>query len=42
VPGDNVVSIIGGHRARFVRLNVLEPHVSNGSVVLAMAEMQVG
>ena len=41
VPGDNVVSIIGGHRARFVRLNVLEPHVSNGSVVLAMAEMQV-
>jgi signal transduction histidine kinase len=41
LPGDNVVSIIGGHRARFVRLNVLEPHVSNGSVVLAMAEMQV-
>jgi hypothetical protein len=41
VPGDNVVSIIGGHRARLVRLNVLEPHVSNGSVVLAMAEMQV-
>jgi signal transduction histidine kinase len=41
VPGDNVVSIIGGHRARFVRLNVLEPHVSNGSVVLALAEMQV-
>lgn len=41
VPGDNVVSIIGGHRARFVRLNVLEPHVSNGSVVLAMAEIQV-
>ena len=41
VPGDNVVSIIGGHRARFVRLNVLDPHVSNGSVVLAMAEMQV-
>jgi len=41
VPGDNVVSIIGGHRARFVRLNVLEPHVSNGSVVLAMAEVQV-
>jgi hypothetical protein len=37
VPGDNVVSIIGGHRARYVRLNVLEPHVSNGSVVLAMA-----
>lgn len=41
VPGDSVVSIIGGHRARFVRLNVLDPHVSNGSVVLAMAEMQV-
>ena len=41
VPGDNVVSIVGGHRARFVRLNVVEPHVSNGSVILAMAEMQV-
>lgn len=41
VPGDNVVTIIGGHRARFVRLSVLDPHVSNGSVVLAMAEMQV-
>lgn len=41
LPGDNVVSIIGGHRARFVRLNVLDPHVSNGSVILAMAEMQV-
>lgn len=40
VPGDNVVSIVGGHWARFVRLNVLEPHVSNGSVILAMAEMQ--
>lgn len=41
VPGDNVVTIVSGHRARFVRLQVLEPHVSNGSVVLAMAEMQV-
>lgn len=42
LPGDNVVSIIGGgHRARFVRLNVLDPHVSNGSVILALAEMQV-
>lgn len=41
VPGDNVVTIISGHRGRFVRLQVLEPHVSNGSVVLAMAEMQV-
>lgn len=41
LPGDNVVTIIGGHRARFVRLSVLDPHVSNGSVVLALAEMQV-
>lgn len=41
VPGDNVVTIVSGHRARFVRLQVLEPHVSNGSVVLALAEMQV-
>lgn len=41
VPGDNVVTIVSGHRARFVRLQVLEPHVSNGSVVLAIAEMQV-
>ncbi|GEP45490.1 hypothetical protein BGE01nite_47810 [Brevifollis gellanilyticus] len=42
VPGDNVVTIpAGGRQARFVRLNVLDPHVSNGSVVLAMAEMQV-
>ncbi|MGV3660530.1 MAG: ATP-binding protein [Prosthecobacter sp.] len=41
-PGDNPVSIVaGGKHARFVRLNALEPHVSNGSVVLAMAEMQV-
>lgn len=42
VPGDNVVTIpAGGRRARFVRLNVLDPHVSNGSVILALAEMQV-
>lgn len=42
LPGDNPVSIVAdGKRARFVRLNVLEPHVSNGSVVLALAEMQV-
>ncbi len=41
LPGDNVVTIISGHRARYVRLNVLEPHVSNGSAVLAMAEMQI-
>lgn len=41
-PGDNVVSIIAGNRsARYVRLSVLDPHVSNGSVVLAMAEMEV-
>lgn len=41
-PGDNVVAI-GTHNqsARFVRLRVLEPHVSNGSAVLALAEMQV-
>jgi signal transduction histidine kinase len=42
LPGDNVVTIPGGgHRAQFVRLNVLDPHVSNGSVILALAEMQV-
>ena len=41
LPGDNVVTLVGAHRARFVRLQVLDPHVSNGSVVLAMAEMQV-
>lgn len=42
LPGDNVVTIPGGgNRARYVRLNVLEPHVSNGSAVLALAEMQV-
>ncbi len=42
LPGDNPVSIVaGGRRARFVRLHALEPHVSNGGVVLALAEMQV-
>jgi len=41
LPGDNVVTLVGAHRARFVRLQVLDPHVSNGSVVLAMAEMQI-
>lgn len=41
LPGDNVVTLVGAHRARFVRLQVLDPHVSNGAVVLAMAEMQV-
>jgi signal transduction histidine kinase len=41
LPGDNVVTIVGAHRARYVRLQVLDPHVSNGSVVLAMAEMQI-
>lgn len=41
LPGDNVVTVVGAHRARFVRLQVLDPHVSNGAVVLAMAEMQV-
>lgn len=42
LPGDNPVSIVAGEkRARFVRLNVVEPHVSNGAVVLALAEMQV-
>lgn len=41
-PGGNVVTLPGGgHRARRVRLNVLEPHVSNGSGLLALAEMQV-
>lgn len=41
-PGDNVVTLVAAdHVARFVRLTVLEPHVSNGSVVLALAEMQV-
>jgi signal transduction histidine kinase len=41
LPGDNVVTLAGAHRARFLRLQVLDPHVSNGAVVLAMAEMQV-
>lgn len=41
LPGDNVVTIPGGHLARHVRLNTLEPHVSNGSALLALAEMQV-
>lgn len=41
LPGDNVVTVIGGYRARYVRLAVQEPHVSNGSVLLALAEMQV-
>ncbi len=41
-PGDNVVTVVAGNRtARFVRLTVLEPHVSNGSALLALAEMQV-
>jgi len=41
-PGDNVVTVVApGTTARFVRLAVLEPHVSNGSVVLALAEMEV-
>lgn len=41
-PGDNVVTLVGdGRRARFVRLNVDEPHVSNGSAVFALAELQV-
>lgn len=41
LPGDNVITIPSGHRARFVRLDALEPHVSNGSAILALAEMQV-
>ena len=41
LPGDNVVTLVGAHRARFVRLQVLAPHVSNGAILLAMAEMQV-
>jgi signal transduction histidine kinase len=41
-PGDNVVTVVAGeHSARFVRLIALEPHVSNGSPVFALAEMQV-
>ncbi len=42
LPGDNAVTIMAHHQAaRFVRIDVLEPHVSNGSGLLAMAEMQV-
>ncbi len=42
LPGGNLVTLPGGgQRARWVRLNVLEPHVSNGSGLLALAEMQV-
>ena len=41
-PGDNVATVVGqGVLARHVRLRVLEPHVSNGSALLALAEMQV-
>ncbi len=41
-PGDNVVTLVAdGKIARFVRLTALEPHVSNGSALLALAEMQV-
>jgi signal transduction histidine kinase len=41
LPGDNVIAIPGGHSARYVRLIAMEPHVSNGSAILALAEMQV-
>lgn len=41
-PGDNVVTLVAdGKIARFVRLAALEPHVSNGSALLALAEIQV-
>lgn len=41
-PGDNAVTLVAnGQIARHIRLKVLEPHVSNGSTVLALAEMQV-
>jgi signal transduction histidine kinase len=41
-PGDNVVTVFaGGQLARSVRLTVLDPHVSNGGPVFALAEMQV-
>jgi signal transduction histidine kinase len=41
-PGDNVVTLMaGGQIARHIGIRVLEPHVSNGSAVLALAEMQV-
>ena len=41
LPGNNVIAIPGGHPARHVRLTAVEPHVSNGSAILALAEMQV-
>lgn len=41
LPGDNVIAIPGGHHARHVRLTAVEPHVSNGGAILALAEMQV-
>jgi signal transduction histidine kinase len=41
LPGDNVIAIPGGHHARHVRLTAVEPHVTNGSAILALAEMQV-
>jgi signal transduction histidine kinase len=41
LPGDNVIAIPGGHDARHVRLTALEPHVSNGGAILALAEIQV-
>lgn len=41
LPGDNAVAIVSGHHARYVRLTVQDPHVSNGSALLALAEMQV-
>ncbi len=41
LPGNNVIAIPGGHHARHVRLTAVEPHVSNGSAILALAEMQV-
>jgi signal transduction histidine kinase len=41
-PGDNVVTLVAhGQIARHIGLTVLEPHVSNGSALLALAEMQV-
>lgn len=42
LPGDNVQTLVANQsRGRHVRLSVLAPHVSNGSAVLALAEMQV-
>lgn len=41
-PGDNVVTLMaGGQIARHIGIRVLEPHVSNGSAVLALSELQV-